>query len=99
MTICEMFEANNVFLSGISDKLSGITCISTNTTLNITWQTIKRNIFSTRMQGFTVRISRNHQHIKPPEDLNSSINHYFLSCLGKHVYLHFITFKSVIHPN
>jgi len=62
--------------------LSKINCTATNTTLNITWQAINRNVFRNGIQGYrlTVWSITNKTEILR-KDLNHSSNHYFLKNL------------------
>ncbi|KAL9950396.1 hypothetical protein ACROYT_G042884 [Oculina patagonica] len=62
------------------NELSKINCTATATTLNITWQAIRRNVFKTRSHGYRVTVSRERTQIVKVY-LHNSTNHYFMNDL------------------
>lgn len=72
-----------------SDDLSKIKCTATNTTLNITWQAVEKNVFKSGIQGYRLTVSRilNETEIIKPKNLIHSSNHCFLKDLGRAICL------------
>ncbi|KAJ7378594.1 hypothetical protein OS493_021893 [Desmophyllum pertusum] len=73
------YEVKRAFQSQMNE-LSKITCKATDTTLNVTWQDIKRNVFNKGRQWYKVAFWRNKKRIRE-DHLDYSTNHYFLKDL------------------
>lgn len=76
------YEAKRAFELQMND-LSKIKCTATNTTLNITWQAVEKNVFKSGIQEYRLTVSRilNETEIIKPKNLIHSSNHCFLKDL------------------
>ena len=72
-----------------SDDLSEIKCTATNTTLNITWQAVEKNVLKNEIQGYRLRVWSilNESEIIKQKNLSRLSTHYFLKNLGKTICL------------